>query len=632
MTMVDGDDNNDDIRIMDMVRQRVRKNRAAGDPDGRDRFYGLVYSRKKKRVAHSAPAGEDNNNKNRCAFAVVMNPSCGGNADVYSRFLFAALSYVTRLTFTLKEPSEFLLMEPFCDVYASQGIRFVQGPVPHSVGVCQFFGITQLMPLFCVDFSAVPLCFMYLHSAMSLRSMFRSLLLVYNPEYLSSNLAGQNGQYRKNSKCIQGITSLTRRKGPNPAMTDTSNGAPASDFNDEKLTSLANCYATVSPTEELDLSLCSTNILIPESEDSDINYYRVGGAVVTFEQKPSSREWLLTVKRNGLTWCSFKAEKLMRTYTYKKFTHWRLFSLDNGWNWKLEFANDQDWTLFKALYKQCFGPNFPARVVPVPRIRDVSGYEERYSVPFHRPRTYISANGDDELGRAMTRKTAHYDMDSEDEEWLAEFNNDVSKDNFELIVDTLEKDFYFNQNGRFDAKSAANRCPWGLGTKEVVQAVSRYWMTKRKRKHTHLLRVFQNYQSNSKITPLIPQHFLRKRRSLRKHKRYDGGKYRGVWQEIAAEQNALKEMQKIEDAKASANALKEIAIQKRKRAQLLLKKADLAMYRAITFIRIAEAAEARKSNRCTSLTESLPVVDNPIIFSSIVRFWRVKLLTSNGQP
>ncbi|KAG4983887.1 hypothetical protein JHK84_028973 [Glycine max] len=78
-----------------------------------------------------------------------------------------------------------------------------------------------------------------------------------------------------------------------------------------------------------------------------------------------------------------------------------------------------------------------------------------------------------------------------------------------------------------------------------------------------LLRVFQNCPAKAS---LIPPLFLRKRRSLRRPCRYGG-----AWQAIAAEQEALREKKKIEASKEAthANSLKEVAIQKRKRAQYL---------------------------------------------------------------
>lgn len=54
-------------------------------------------------------------------------------------------------------------------------------------------------------------------------------------------------------------------------------------------------------------------------------------------------------------------------------------------------------------------------------------------------------------------------------------------------------------------------------------------------------------------------------------------------------------MLRLEQAKASAKASMEIAIQKRKRAQSLAENADLATYKAAMLIKIAEAAVATGS-------------------------------------
>lgn len=67
---------------------------------------------------------------------------------------------------------------------------------------------------------------------------------------------------------------------------------------------------------------------------------------------------------------------------------------------------------------------------------------------------------------------------------------------------------------------------------------------------------------------------------------------------MAAEQDALVEKNsvlKVQEANASANRSVEFAILKRKRAQFLMENADLATYRAMMAIRIAEAARVAES-------------------------------------
>lgn len=86
-------------------------------------------------------------------------------------------------------------------------------------------------------------------------------------------------------------------------------------------------------------------------------------------------------------------------------------------------------------------------------------------------------------------------MDSEDEEWLNKFNNNkfqehVCEDNFELIIDALEKAYYYNRDDCYDEKSVANWCQ-NLVSKEAIKAIHSYWMRKRKQKCTSLLRVFK---------------------------------------------------------------------------------------------------------------------------------------------
>lgn len=64
---------------------------------------------------------------------------------------------------------------------------------------------------------------------------------------------------------------------------------------------------------------------------------------------------------------------------------------------------------------------------------------------------------------------------------------------------------------------------------------------------------------------------------------------------IAAEQDALQQknnVHKLQEAKVAANKYEDLASQKRQRAQMLMENADLATYKAMMALRIAEAAEA----------------------------------------
>lgn len=62
---------------------------------------------------------------------------------------------------------------------------------------------------------------------------------------------------------------------------------------------------------------------------------------------------------------------------------------------------------------------------------------------------------------------------------------------------------------------------------------------------------------------------------------------------IAAQQDALQQknnVHKMQEAKAAANKYEGLASQKRQRAQMLMENADLATYKAMMALRIAEAA------------------------------------------
>ncbi|KAI4295282.1 hypothetical protein L6164_035344 [Bauhinia variegata] len=643
-----------------------------------DKMFGLHFCRRQRRKMGDSEEGETTarGSITRARLSIVVNLSCGGSCWL-SAFLFLVLNYVKRVGLRLKDLSAFVLSEPIHGAYSSRGILFLKGPPSTNVGICKFYAITRSVSLFSVDFSAVPLCFKYLHFGMLLRAMFRSFFLVNNltdvdsdddmidlqlecnleskqkiscyssekepsnggataPSVLEANesalligsvrgslLAGRNTQYKSmlNSRGIQRRrSSLRKRKARNPSLGGVrkTNVTFASDIKQHgmKITtpvSVASSKknrnlvqsspgsfkeassAVVDSVEGLDSSLCHTNILIIESDKC----YRVEGAVVTLEMS-DSREWLLTVKKDGLTRCTLKAEKVMRPCSSNRFTHVIMFSLDNGW--KLEFANRRDWSVFKDLYKECSDRNVPgpvAKFIPVPGVQEVSGYEDSNSVPFHRPTTYMSVNGD-ELSRVMTRRAPSYDMDSEDEGWLKKFNNEfreeLSEDNFEFIIDALEKAYYCNPDDFSDEKCSSN-LGLDLGSKEVVEAVYGYWMKKRKQKRLPLLRVFQGHQS--KRAPLIPKPLLRKRRSFKRLPSQSGrGKQPSVLQAMAAQQDAWEEqnaLHKIEEAKAVAIKSMEVAIFKRKRAQALMENADLATYKATMLTRIAEVAQAAES-------------------------------------
>ncbi|KAG2669389.1 hypothetical protein I3760_14G032500 [Carya illinoinensis] len=457
--------------------------------------------------------------------------------------------------------------------------------------------------------------------------------VLLHPSIRASKLPGRSAQYRNglNSRSFQKRRSSPRqRRARNPAairvhkphgvlvsdaINGRRNGIPlSSSVNSGKLRSSVQSSSVrqvkevtctlLKSRQDLEPSCCSANILEILSDKC----YRHEGANIKLEVS-ASREWHLVVKKDGLTRYTQKPEKNMRPCSCNRFTHAIMWNLDNGW--KLEFPNRLDWFIFKDLYNECLDRNMLAPTVkniPVPGVVEVLDYENSSTIPFCRPDSYISIK-DDEVSRAMARSTAIYEMDSEDEKWLEKFNNEsftenelhqrVSGDAFEFMVDALEKAYYCHPTDFSDEKAAAYRC---LGRSEVVEGMCNYWMKKRKQKGSVLVRVFQSHQV--KRAPVIPKPLLRRRRSLKRQpSQLRRGKPPSVFRAMVTERDTLEEKNatiKVKEANALANRSVEYAALKRKRTQFLMENADLATYKAMMALRIAEAARVAESPDATA--------------------------------
>ncbi|KAF8075439.1 hypothetical protein N665_1094s0019 [Sinapis alba] len=245
------------------------------------------------------------------------------------------------------------------------------------------------------------------------------------------------------------------------------------------------------------------------------------------------------------------------------------------------------------------------KVIPIPGVREVCGYGyEDDSPSFSMPVQYISVK-EDEVSRAMARSSAIYDMDSEDEEWLRKQNVEVfgkeedqvvQQDAFELMIDWFEKWYFQSLAGDEKATTVASLSCLG-SRQEVVKAVHDYWVRKRKQRKAPLLRVFQGRHHQANKTPLPSKTVFRKRRSFKRQGSQLDGKFKQLHLVAVktAEEEALEEqnvIRRVEEAKAFADATMEIAIARRRRAQVLGENADLAVYKATMARKIAEAKKA----------------------------------------
>lgn len=674
-------------RIWGFVYQRKRKriDSKSSDFEGssenkialEDRKYGKQFVRKqwsRKRIGERQGFA-----RSRVLIAVVEPSSCG--IDGFACLLSLILRYMKRAKLKLLQLSAFVRSEPVAHVFSSQGIHFLPDSLStnlstKSSGNCKFFGARCFIPLFTVEFSAVPFCFMYLHSSLLLRSAFLSNVIVtysnvmddrmtevvehlpcissekdspgfgtlisgnnnygmgdiFNSAVEAPKLTGRAVQFRNGvnahnirkrrsslrSKRMTNPSIFRRRKINGPLgsnlVSSRKNGhllAPAP--SDRQLRSSVRKCSTpnikelksslVALTQDIDSTCCSANILVVESHKC----YRIQGATVKLEIS-ASKQWSLAVKKDGITRHSLTALKLMRPCSCNRVTNDIIWTEDNN-NWKLEFPDRRDWLIFKELYKECSNRNVQVpsgNIIPVPGVYEVSGYADSNNVDFRRPISYISVK-DDELSRALAKRTANYDMDSDDEEWLRTLNNEsfaagneqwehVSEEIFELIIDAFEKAVYCSPDDYSDEKAAVNLC-LDLERKEVVEAVYNYWLKKRKQKRSALIRVFQCFQPRK--AELLPKPIFRKKRSFKRQASNSGrGKQRTFLQAMATEQDVLEEQNallRVQEAKAAASRSGSSAAVKRQRAQLLMGNADLATYKAAMALRIAEAARIAES-------------------------------------
>ncbi|KAI7753061.1 hypothetical protein M8C21_016816 [Ambrosia artemisiifolia] len=235
--------------------------------------------------------------------------------------------------------------------------------------------------------------------------------------------------------------------------------------------------------------------------------------------------------------------------------------------------------------------------LPVPGVREVVGYPEEDYVPFMLPESYISSKGD-EVSRTLEKSYPVFDMDSDDEQWLKKLNDGgVSEDVFEKVIDAFERGIYCSPHDYSEAASAVGRCS-ELASKEVLEDVYSYWMTKRKKKRSALIRVFQCYKQK-RVKRRSTNTVLRKKRSFRRR-----ASQRFAVKQLDFKQAMLNDEKLLEESKAyikmhetqeAAKRSEEASIVKRQKAQALMEAADLAIYKATMALRIAEALAASGS-------------------------------------
>ncbi|KAL3838371.1 hypothetical protein ACJIZ3_022962 [Penstemon smallii] len=716
----------------DIEEPRIEERASEGVVEVKDvnRMYGIVYKRKRKRAElTSTELSEDKRfgkkfvrkqwrKKNSVAeplevcgdrgrsvvkeLAIVAYDSSSDSSYWITCFLTSVLRYMTKVRLRIRRLSAFVHSGPIFGAYYSHGVLFRQDSVTDKTpGVCIISGTRSSVPVFVVDFSAIPSCFMHIYRIMLLRAAHNiTFLLVshssglyerdaevmdvvddsgepsspiefiadssqiswgeitsgnddfgrreFSNSAVSSPKSALRSMQLRSSRKIQKRRrfSLSRKKGrPSAAFrAQKASGSLVSEF--IRIRHDTNQLSTAAPsrvlrssnkmisnpdakqrvlrssikkfsnpdvkelnstsgllTQDMCVSSCSVNLLIIETDKC----YREEGAIITLQQS-ASKQWFLALTKNGVQRNTLIAQKVMKPPSFNRFTHATVWSGDGGF--KLEFPNKQDWLIFKQLYKECSDRNLQASgdsVIPVPKVVEVSSSVDSKNASYVRPDSYITYR-DDELTRALARKSATYDMESDDEDWLNKFNEErevqkvITPEKFELIIDALEKSFHCN------ADEYSDEFCMHIESKEVIEAIRSYWIKKQKQKRSALVRIFQLYQPRR--PQVIPKSVLRKKRSFKRQASHPGrgkqhtffaachasrGKQQPLLQAIASERDSLEQRnnnsQKVEKAKAVAGRSEGLAVLKRQRAQMLMENADLATYKATIALRIAEAAQ-----------------------------------------
>ncbi|KAI3985104.1 hypothetical protein MKX01_027190 [Papaver californicum] len=632
--------------------RRISASLAIEHSDGNNEFSKI--SSKSEDLAGNS---DSLSSESRESLDVIVEPSpcCSTH---FSIFLVSLLNFMRRARVSMSKLVAFMCSEPIGETFSRHGIHFFPDLSCRRSGtfvsrICRVWGAQDFVPMFSLNFNSAPFTFISLHFRMLLRSQSLMevlerylLVLVMKPheangsrKRLSSEMGVSLGKTvasvsssakrrkgvnfvdravpfarrrisirrRPNSRRVKTFRSLRFKRPPTLVLQKSADevsdmfstgvdGTDTSSINKVKRPLFSGPCSTdiIKETKQKrDTICCSANVLVTESDIC----YRAEGVKIVLEYSESD-DWLLVVKVQGLTRFIHKAVDLMRPLcTTNRFTH------DLIWigrtDWRLEFSDRQDWSIFKELHSECADRNMKAmaarEVVPVPGVHEVENHGDYKNVPFIRPNAYIKMHGN-EVERLLSR-TANYDIDSDDEEWLGKLNNDlcgdggplrlVSAENFEKMVDIFEKAAYYKPDDVSDESKAIRLCP--DMKVNIFTAVYRYWVEKRKRKNCALLRVLQC--APPRKHEMLQKPFLRKKRSFKRQASKCGNGKPRTFFKVFAEEQEQDANRRVEEAKHSAKVAVELADVKRRRAQELMEIADLATYKASLALKIAEAVQ-----------------------------------------
>ncbi|KAK9102146.1 hypothetical protein Sjap_019400 [Stephania japonica] len=252
-----------------------------------------------------------------------------------------------------------------------------------------------------------------------------------------------------------------------------------------------------SPQQNTELSSCDVNILITAGDKG----WRECGAQVVLECIDHN-DWRLIVKLSGTTRYSYKAYQFLQPGTTNRYTHammWR-----GGKDWVLEFSDRSQWALFKDMHEECYNRNIRAasmKTIPIPGVRLIEESDDNaVEVPFARNTSKYIRQVGTEVDMALSPSCVLYDMDSDDDEWIAKCRTssvtelgadlEMSEDMFERTVDMFEKVAYDEQRDDFTTDEIEELFT-GAGPIDMVKEIYNYWKQKRGKKRMPLIRQLQ---------------------------------------------------------------------------------------------------------------------------------------------
>jgi hypothetical protein len=165
---------------------------------------------------------------------------------------------------------------------------------------------------------------------------------------------------------------------------------------------------------------CSAMLVIKEGAE---------GEAVLVEEREENGGWQLVVLRGENVVKAFVPERFGpegKVVPASGAVVWTASEKPDGSQWSLVFFARLDWLRFKDLHDQVLVKVRKAarsRKIPIPGVVEVEDYEANYPLgSFSRSEEVYIKYGEDDGSLARHADTVLYDLDSEDEAWLAEVN------------------------------------------------------------------------------------------------------------------------------------------------------------------------------------------------------------------